>query len=297
MVTARERTSPRRSIDGKLLLPPDAQGLVELAAALQNVGDLANGDRRAAIVARGPERGLRLAGQAPRPPRSGRRGSTVRRGAGRRPHAPVRAFGIAGRRRADRRGENSLDQVRVAQRVRAFEREAQEIRPEGVASGKARNGRRDQRMRRARLALCPLEPCGPRQNRGLQERPVRLWRRARSGRLHPARVAGKSPSRSRQALREFRHRGAREARGGRPRRSAAQAAGRADWRRRAQRRRSRPSRREVRGRSGARSPPAGASTPSACPAAPSAASGIGTSGENSVAADNCRAWSSVSASR
>src|SRR5260370_33372865 len=31
-------------VDGELLLPPDAQGLVEFAARLQNVGDLAHRD-------------------------------------------------------------------------------------------------------------------------------------------------------------------------------------------------------------------------------------------------------------
>ena len=45
MVTARERTSPSSLEDRQLFLPADAQRLVELAAGLQDVGDLAHGHR------------------------------------------------------------------------------------------------------------------------------------------------------------------------------------------------------------------------------------------------------------
>ena len=51
MVTARRAHVAQPLVDRQLLLAADAQGLVELAAGLEDVGDLAHGDGARADVA------------------------------------------------------------------------------------------------------------------------------------------------------------------------------------------------------------------------------------------------------
>ena len=161
--------------------------LVELAAGLQDVGDLARGNRGRARVTGAAEGGLGTPHQPLR-----RRNVAC-------PHQPfgaaqvecgvsVRVSRVFGCRRADRGGEEPFEQFCLTESTRAFDPETQETRIRCVF-GRHRVARgRDQRQRRARLARNARQPRRAGEDRRLQRGRFRAARQPNLRRNHPARL-------------------------------------------------------------------------------------------------------------